>query len=409
MTGAPRIRPRELALAMALYALQGVVVAYLVNYNKTYMVKGGVEERLAGLVETAVLMTLVAKFVLGPLSDRFSPFGLGHRRPFIVLGLAMQSLGLLGLSLVPPGSHLAGYAAMAFLAVGGLALYDTCCDGLIVDVTPADDRVRVQGMVQVARFLATMGCTFLFGLWMKGDRIGPGRSDGVLWTCAALGLPPLVLALSIRERRGGPGEPPFDWAALGCLRRPEALVLLAFGALYGIIGLGVDFNLSRYYQWLGYDQDGVGLFGALRYGGRAAGALLLPALKDRLGRRGELTVGILALAATTAGQALAGGSAVTGASAFAFGMANGWNDALFCVLAMEAADPRMAASTFAIFMAVSNLSVAGDALFLEAVGWLGRGYRPVFLLSSCLVLPLLLLVPALSRIRSKGYDIDDDR
>ncbi len=408
MTEKPHVRPAELALAMGLYALQGVVVAYLVNYNKTYMIRGGVDERTAGLVETAALMTLVFKFLLGPLSDRFNPLGLGHRRPFIVLGLAMQSLGLLGLSIVHPGAHLAGYAAMAFLAVGGLALYDTCCDGLVVDVTPPEDRARVQGLLQVARFLATMGCTLLFGLWMKGDNIGPGRSDGVLWTCAAMGLPPLALALFVRERRVATGEEPFQWSALRCLTKPGALVLLAFGALYGIVGLGVEFNLSRYYNALHYDQDGVGLFGALRYGGRAAGALLLPVLKHRLGRRGELTVGILALAATTAGQALAGGAAATGAWAFAFGMANGWNDALFCVLAMEAADPRMAASTFAIFMAVSNLSVAGDALFLEAVGWIGRGYRPVFLVAAALVLGLLALVPTLTRIRSKGHVVDVD-
>ena len=40
-------RPIELALAMSLYALQGVVVAYLVNYNKTYMIRGGVERLVA--------------------------------------------------------------------------------------------------------------------------------------------------------------------------------------------------------------------------------------------------------------------------------------------------------------------------------------------------------------------------
>lgn len=408
MTARARIRPVELALAMALYALQGVVVAYLVNYNKTYMIRGGVEERTAGLVETAVLMTLVVKFLLGPLSDRFNPLGLGHRRPFIVLGLAMQSLGLAGLSVVRPGEHLAGYAAMAFLAVGGLALYDTCCDGLVVDVTPPDDRARVQGLLQVARFLATMGCTLLFGLVMSGDRIGPGRSDGVLRACAAMGLPPLALAMMVRERRGATEGVPFEWSALRCLARPEAIVLLAYGALYGIVGLGVEFNLSRYYNWLGYDQGGVGVFGALRYGGRAAGALLLPALGTRLGRRGRLTAGLIGLAATTAGQALDRGDPATGAWAFAFGMANGWNDALFCVLAMEAADPRMAASTFAIFMAVSNLSVLGDALFLEAVVRLGRGYRPVFLISAGPVLGLLVLVPTLARIRSKGQAVDVD-
>jgi PAT family beta-lactamase induction signal transducer AmpG len=406
MTRERRIQPIDLALAMGLYALQGVVVAYLVNYNKKYMIASGVSMSTAGLVETAVLLTLVFKFVLGPISDRFSPFGLGHRRPFIVLGLLTQSLGLVGLSAIHPGTQLAGYAAMAFLVVVGLSLYDTCCDGLIVDVTPAEDRARVQGLVQVARFVATMGFTLGFGLWLDKPDVGPSRIHGVLWTCAALGLPVLVLALfahePVRERAGEA----FDWSALRVIGRPDAIALFAFGALYGMIGLGVEFNLSGYYSELGYGPADVGIFGAIRYGGRAAGALLLPAMKGRIDRRGELTVGIVALAVTTAGQAAAVGRLLTGTWAFVFGMANGWNDALFCVLAMEAADPRMAASTFAIFMAVSNLSVLGNALFLEAVVGLGRGYRPVFVITAALGLGLLGLVPSLSRIRSKGPVVD---
>jgi PAT family beta-lactamase induction signal transducer AmpG len=406
MTGERRILPIDLALAMGLYALQGVVVAYLVNYNKKYMIASGVPMGTAGFVETAVLMTLVFKFVLGPISDRFSPFGLGHRRPFIILGLLAQSLGLVGLSAIHPGTQLGGYAAMAFLVVAGLSLYDTCCDGLIVDVTPAEDRARVQGLVQVARFVATMCFTLGFGLWLDKAGVGESRIHGVLWTCAALGLPVLVLALFARERASGQTSESFDWSALRVVGRPDAIALLAFGALYGMIGLGVEFNLSGYYFELDYGPGDVGIFGAIRYGGRAAGALLLPAMKGRLDRRGELAVGIVALAVTTAGQAAAVGRLLTGTWAFVFGMANGWNDALFCVLAMEAADPRMAASTFAIFMAVSNLSVLGNALFLETVIGLGRGYRPVFLIAAALALGLLGLVPSLSRIRSKGPAVD---
>ena len=54
MTTDRRIRPAELALAVCLYALQGVVVAYLLNFNKAYMIAGGVNDRTAGRVETAV-------------------------------------------------------------------------------------------------------------------------------------------------------------------------------------------------------------------------------------------------------------------------------------------------------------------------------------------------------------------
>ena len=54
-----------------------------------------------------------------------------------------------------------------------------------------------------------------------------------------------------------------------------------------------------------------------------------------------------------------------------FGAANGWTDAVFYVLAMEASDPRMAASTYALFMAVTNLSVAGGSLFARLAASLG--------------------------------------
>jgi len=407
MTSKDRIRPAELALGVSLYALQGVVVAYLLNFNKSYMIAGGVEERLAGRVETAVLVTLVLKFLLGPLSDRYSPFGLGHRRPFIILGLVLQSWGLVGLSVIDPGVNLLGFAIMAYLAVIGLSLYDTCCDGLIVDVTPPVDRARVQSVLQVARFLTTMACTWGFGVWMAQTGIGPGKSGGVLWTCAGLALPPLGLALFVGERPRPVDSEPFHWSALKALARPHALILLAFGALYGVIGLGAEFNLSRYYLHLGYGQDGVGTFSAIRYAGRAAGALALPLLKNRLSRRGTLVVGIVALAITTAGQASVGGPFSTGVWAFVFGMANGWNDALFCVLAMEASDPSMAASTFAVFMAVSNLSVLGDAAFLEAVHWANGRYRPILLGSGCLALGLLALVPLLSRHRTEKHAADD--
>ena len=398
MSQAARIPRVDLAFFASIYAVQGVTVAYFLNYNKKYMIDAGVDERTVALVQSAVLMTQVFKFVLGPLSDRVSPFGLGHRRPYIVLGLVLQSAGLVGLGLIHPSRHLGGYAMMAVAAVAGLALFDTCCDGMVVDVTPPDDRSRVQGTLMVSRFLATMICTFGFGAWIDSTGLGPGRSEGVLWACAGLGLLPLGLAFAVREPVRTSEAESFRWSALGVMLRPRSLALLAFGATYGIIGLGVEFNLPLFYDSLGFDQGDVGKFGAIRYLGRASGAILLPIAARRMGRRGQLTIGIVALAATSAAQALVAGPWSAGVWAFGFGVANGWDDALFCVLAMEASDPRMAASTFALFMAVSNLSVAGDALFAEALASAHRNYRPVLAGSGLLAVLLLGFVPVLSRV-----------
>jgi PAT family beta-lactamase induction signal transducer AmpG len=404
VTDQPRVPRVYLTLFASIYALQGVTVAYFLNFNKQYMIDAGVDPRVVARVQSAALMPLAFKFLLGPLSDRFSPFGLGHRRPYIVLGLLVHSAALVGLSLVHPARHLGPYAAMAVLAVVGLALFDTCCDGMVMDVTPPDDRSRVQGTLMVSRFLATMLCTLGFGYWIEATGLGPGRSGGVLWTCGAIGLIPLALACVVREPSRAPDAEEFRWSALGVMVRPYSLTLLAFGAAFGMISLGVEFNLPLYYRSLGFDPGDVGKFGAIRYLGRAVGALLLPIAAGSVGRGGRLIVGIVALAATSAGQAMVSGPWSAGAWSFGFGMANGWNDALFCVLAMEASEPRMAASTFALFMAVANLSVLGDTLFAEALASARSKYGPVLAVSGALALGTLAFVPNLSRKPRTTHD-----
>ncbi len=108
-------------------------------------------------------------------------------------------------------------------------------------------------------------------------------------------------------------------------------------------------------------------------------------------------VGIGLLAASTLAQAGVEGSISAGLAAFGFGLANGWNDALFYVLAMEASDPRMPASTCALFMSVTNLSVTGGGFFALGVSAFHGRYRPVFAIASLLVLAALPLIPPLKR------------
>lgn len=404
MTARPKVPQIYLTFFASIYALQGVTVAYLLNYNKKYMIDAGVDPRTVAFVQSAVLMTLVLKFLLGPISDRVNLLGLGHRRPYIVLGLLIEGSALVGLSLIHPARHLAAYALMAVASIGGMSLFDTCCDGMVVDVTPPEDRSRVQGTLMVSRFLATMICTFGFGAWIEQTGLGPGRSSGVLWTCASMGLIPLTLSMFVREPIRAFDHELFHWSALRVMVRPRSLAILGFGAAYGIIGLGVEFNLPLYYDALHFSQGDVGRFGAIRYMGRAAGASLLPILATRISLKGRLTIGILGLAITAAAQVLVCDGWSAGALAFVFGMANGWDDAVFCVLAMEASDPRMAASTYALFMAASNLSVAGDALFAQALATAQQNYRVVLASAGALALLILAIVPILSREPKPTHD-----
>ncbi len=406
-----RIAPSAFLLFVAVYAIQGVVVAYFFNFNALYMESANppVTRETIGWVQTLATIPLMIKFLGGPISDRFNLLGWGHRKPYIVLGLVIQGLGLVGLSRIDPGRHLAGFATAGLGTVLGLALYDTCCDGMILEVTPSGDRQRVQGALVASRFLATTACSWGFGHWLARVGNGPGRGDGVLWVCAGLTLVPLALALWVREpaRAKAQDDGGFRWEALRVLLRPRALVLLAFGALYSVVSYGVEINLSLFYGSLRFGAGAVGDFASARYLGRAAGASLLPLAATRLGRRPVLLLGVLALAATTAGQTLVGGGGSAGAWGAGFGMANGWLDALFCVLAMEASDPRLAASTYALFMAVSNVGAAGGGFFSSGVAALGGKYRPVFLLAAALTLPCLAMTRTLALLAPKPERPDD--
>jgi PAT family beta-lactamase induction signal transducer AmpG len=391
-----RIGPAHLALGLSLYALQGLVVAYLFNFNKAYMASSGVSLASIARVQSLALLPLALKFLAGPLSDRFNLLHLGHRRPFIALGALAQSVGLSGLALIDSGANLGLFAASAVLAVAGLGLYDTCADGLIVDATPASDRARVQGLLWGSRFLAAMLGTLAFGAWL--ERLGsPALADRLIWACVALGLVPFALALATPDPARPPDAEVFDWRALRVLVRPLSLALIAFGAWYGMIGLGVETNLSPFYASLGFGVGGdVGRLGAARYLGRAVGALALPLLASRFRRGRVLAFGVVLLAVSIAGQALVRGPIDAALWAFLFGAANGGCDAAFALLAMEAADPRLAASTFALFMAVTNLSSIGDAGFHELTERVG-GFDAAFVTASLAALCTLALVPILSR------------
>jgi PAT family beta-lactamase induction signal transducer AmpG len=403
-----RVAPAYLTLFASVYALQGVVVAYFFNYNQIYMQAAGVPAPTVGWAQSLAMLPLALKFLAGPLSDRVNVFGLGHRLPYIAIGLLLETAGLIGLTLFHPGRHLSGFVACAVLAVIGLSLYDTCCDGMILDMTPPPDRPRVQGTVVAVRFLATMICSFGFGHWLARTGNGPGRGDGVLWTCAGLGVVPLAMALGLREPKRAVDGEPFRWSAFGILIRYWSLMLLGLGALYSTVAFGVEINLSPFYHSRQFDAGDIGNFAALRYLGRALGAASVPIALSRIGRYRVLWGGVLALSLTTLGQAIVTERWSAAILGFAFGFANGWDDALFCLLAMEASDPRLAASTYALIMAVANLGSLGGGLFASAVSLFRGQYTPVFVGAAVIAACALIFVPTLSR-HASGTESYDER
>ncbi len=382
------MKQANLKLFLSLYALQGLIVAYLFNFNKNYMIRCGVSLPDASLVETVALLPLAFKFLAGPVSDKYNLLGFGHRRPYIALGLLAQSAGLVGLALVDPGANLHLFGAMAVLAVLGLSINDTCCDGMVIDVTEPADRAKVQGWLWTSRFIAATLGTLAFGFWLRDT--GLLLAPRALWACALFGLAPFVLNLFAREPSTRDPSENFRWSALKVMIEPRSVALLAFGIIYGMVSMGVEINLSVFYTRMTPPILDIGELGAIRNFGRVAGALLMPLAWVKLSRANVLGCGILLLSVSIVGQSIVTGRGSADAWTFLFGVANGWCDALFATLAMESSSRVLAASTFALFMAVTNLSVVGNLLFANSV--VLNGFPLTFQAAG--LITLLSLIPA---------------
>lgn len=399
-----RVPARYVVLFTVLYAIQGVVFAYFITFNQGYMLAAGVPADAVGFIGFVALLPFALKFLAAPLSDRLPLGGLGHRKPYILIGLVLQGVGLVALGGIDPGSHLGLFGAMALLTVVGLALYDTCTDGMVIDITPPGDRERIQGLLIFSRSLTAFVSTLAIGAWLDRTGTGPETGHGVLWLCAGLTLVPLALAIRLPEpARIWSGED-FTWRALAVMIRPASLALLVFGTFYAIVQWGVEYALPIFHERLGYGPWEYGTFGAAIKLGRAAGAIAVPLLATRIGRRRALVLAVLALAATEAAQALLQPAQPWAAIALslAFGIAVGWIETMFYVLAMDHSDPRMAASTYALFMAVTNLNIVGSWLFLEVVERLDGDFPTAFIGSAVVTLLALALIRPLFRPAGGG-------
>ncbi|MFM7129880.1 MAG: MFS transporter, partial [bacterium] len=217
------LAPSVLLLFVMLYAVQGVVVSYFLTFNGRYMRNqifthgmgiSPLTVTQVGWSQSIATLPLAVKFIFGVFADKVSLFGLGHRKPYILLGLLLQGLGLFGLSLINPAVNLGLFTLVATVAVTGLCLYDVACDAFAVQVTPRRDRNRVQGILQASRFVSTAICGLAFGyLW----QITATPGMGVLWVCGFLPLPAILYSTQIAEPEhfvNGNGNGGFKWGAL---------------------------------------------------------------------------------------------------------------------------------------------------------------------------------------------------
>jgi PAT family beta-lactamase induction signal transducer AmpG len=382
----------------SIYFIEGAILTYFSGFNALYLRSFDMSYSLIGTAGAVALLPFVLKIFIGMLSDRVNLLGLGHRKPFMIIGILLQALGLVLVPLVNPVTSFGLYLALLLLISLGMSTYDTCADGLSIDTTPTEQRGFVQGVMVGARALAAIVLASAMGFLVA--RVS---WSAAFWFTAVITLLPLVLVLRVHEDER-PAEKSFSLSGFRSFFTRRMGLFLLLGLIYPLVLYSVNGILGTFLnESVGISILQVGLYTSLFGVGAVVGGLAGGPLTDRLGRRSSL---LFAMVVTSVSLFALVGSVsplVAVIAVLVFGIAFGYYETVYMAAGMDFSDPRIAATMFAIIMAVGNIGIgAGQPLAGVIVD--ARGFRFLFVVLSLVNLASLPLVPLIFKSGSSGGD-----
>lgn len=394
-------RIARFAAIIVLYFLQGVPLGLtLVALPGWLAERGASPVEIGGFVGIA-LLPWSTKLFNGLIMDRFTFKPMGRRRGWILLAQALMVAVLLGMAASAPGaSDIALLTAFCFALNVCVTFCDVAVDGMAVDIVPEAERTAINSLMFASQSFGVAVCSFLAGQLLASGSL----------TVTALVLAGMVACASIfvalfRER---PGERLLPWTSGAASRECEerqnsawwpilggvmrsviaprtALFLIGTGCAQALFAFIDAVNPTLAVQVLGWSSERYASFNALVSLVAAGFALFVPIVLVRwFGLRPVMIGHFLAIAVLAA----IGGATVAGwqddrlfmAITMALYTLGVLLTIVLIVWAMRISNPAIAASQFALFMAVPNLSrsfMSGNSGWLVEGGGYGLTYYAV--------------------------------
>lgn len=370
-----------------LYFAQGSIMGYFGALNVIYFLEKGLTLKQAGAIGTIAMIPFILKIFLGILSDKINLFGWGHRKPYIVIGLILQGGILAAFSSVNPAENFSLYALAAFFLMTGMALYDTCTDGFALDTTPVEEEGKVQAIMVSGRALGTVIVGVL------GIIAGEFGWSVLFLVLAFVTLLPLPFVLfSMKEPQTRNSESAFNWKAFKAFRQPYVIGLALLGALYSFCIYGAyEIVAPAIQSEIPIDVGPTSLFISAWGVGVIVGGWLGGMLTPKLGVQKSVISAMLIALVSTVLLAFTLSPVAAWIIVPMFGIGFGYYETIFFALSMQFTDSRIAASMFAILMAIANIGT-GISLGLTGVIADSFGFKVAFVflaLMNLLALPLL--------------------
>ena len=209
------------------YFAQGIPIGLLHVAVPAWLAEQGYSPAQIGSYVAAVGLPWAFKLVAGPFMDRYQFPAMGVRRPWVLGAQAGLVLALAMLGLAPAGDG----QFLALIVIGALAnsfaaAQDVAVDGMAIDILPAQEYGRANGLMMFGQVAGSGVFGGLSGILLARS----GLSTAAFVASTAV-LAIFMVTLLARERRG---EKLLPWTAGEAARRalPSATSLVAiFGDL----------------------------------------------------------------------------------------------------------------------------------------------------------------------------------
>ena len=413
-----------------LYVGQGMPIGLFWFAIPAWMAVNGASAADVGSVAALTALPWSLKLVNGFIMDRYTFLAMGRRRAWILGAQSVMILFLLvAVALDPSVKDVLILGSIGFAVNMATTFQDVAVDGLAVDIMTEDERARGSGMMFGGQAIGIAAATAICGFVIEDF----GAPAAFLIVAALLFALSLYVA-TFRERAGERTLPwskgtahsrnleiqldawwPLLQSTFLSMRRVVSLLwlpcLFGRGVLYGgctgatpLIGANC----------VGRDTSDISTLTATA--GLVAGVLCMT-LGGWLGDRyGAKRIGIMWLATGIALCAVMFlGVEFWSNSAFFMAFVYFWIplDMLITVallpISMRLCDPKVAATQFTIYMAVSNFGISFGAFMLGKTEALG-GLPSIFLIVGCgLTLALTILLTAKFPRRPEYYEIQKRR
>lgn len=348
-----------------LYVAQGIPWGFMATTLPTHIKASG---RVGdAVVASALAMTTLPytfKWIWGPIMDFVTIPRLGRRRPWILFAQGMMAVTVIVIVAIPDVTLPESIDTLAWMILIHTvfnSMQDVAVDALAVDLLDDDERGRANGLMYACKYAGGA----IGGAGM-GRVIAAYDLRTALIVQTAILVAIMLVPLLVRERSGPPpvsSKPREILAGLAQVANLRTTFVVAMLVLVLNVALGTLYVAAfglyvGELQWKATDYTdlvgGVQLFAGL--GGSIVGGFLA----DALGRR----------------RVIAGAAIGLGAGWLVFATSQGlWSNDVFVytlaiwetsctsvmvvatiALCMEASSPRVGATQFTSYMALSNLS-----------------------------------------------------